>query len=245
MKLKGPNESMRLSKFLSQQGICSRREADQYIERQQILINNEPAQLGQRVGPDDDIEVLKKAKDNMDQKVTIAVYKPVGYVSGHSEGDYKPAHQLIRAESLVRSHPGERTLSFKQRKLLAPVGRLDIDSKGLLLLSQDGAFVKKIIGPDSEVEKEYEVYFEGQLTDEKMNLLKHGLELDGSPLKPAKVKLLEDQKLQIILTEGKKRQIRRMFELVDLTVKSLKRVRIGSYHLSPLTPGQWKYINPK
>lgn len=243
MKFSGPSESMRLSKFLSQQGVCSRREADQYIENKQILINDSPAILGQRVGPGDNIEVLKAAQQSLQNKITIALYKPVGYVSGHSEGDYQPAHSLIREESLVRTKPWHKPISFEQRKSLAPVGRLDIDSKGLLLLSQDGAFVKSIIGPDSQVEKEYEVFIEGDITDDKMKLLSHGLELDGKALKPAKVELVEDQKLKITLTEGKKRQIRRMCELVNLEVKSLKRTRIGNHTLGSLTPGQWTYID--
>ncbi|MCH2535226.1 MAG: rRNA pseudouridine synthase [Bdellovibrionales bacterium] len=243
MKLNGPDESMRLSKFLSQQGVCSRREADQYIENQQILINDKPAVLGQRVGPSDSVEVLKAAKENLESKITIAIYKPVGYVSGHSEGDYKPAHTLIREENLVRTKPWHKPISFEQRKSLAPVGRLDIDSKGLLLLSQDGAFVKSIIGPDNQVEKEYEVFVEGDISDEKIKLLSHGLELDGKALKPAKVTLMEEQKLKITLIEGKKRQIRRMCELVDLEVKSLKRTRIGNHTLAPLTSGQWTYID--
>lgn len=245
MKLKGPEESMRLSKFLSQSNICSRREADEYIEQQQILINSKPAILGQRVGPEDEIEVLKSARENLNSKVTIAIYKPVGYVSGHSEGDYKPAHSLIRPESLVRTEPWHKALSYEQRKSLAPVGRLDIDSKGLLLLSQDGSFVKSIIAPNSEVEKEYEVFVEGEVDDEKLQALSFGLQLDGKPLKKAKVEVLEPQKLKVILTEGKKRQIRRMCELVDLKVLSLKRTRIDKYTLEGLEVGEWKYIDLK
>lgn len=243
MKFKGPEESMRLSKFLSQSNVCSRREADEYIESGLILINDSPAILGQRVGPGDNIEVLKSASESIKSKLTIALYKPVGYVSGHSEGDYKPAHSLIRSESLVRKQPWHKPIEFEQRKSLAPVGRLDIDSKGLLLLSQDGSFVKQIIGPSSEVEKEYEVFVEGEVTADKIQQLEFGLELDGKKLKKAKVKQLEPQKLQIILIEGKKRQIRRMCELVNLNVKSLKRTRIGKYTLEDLEPGQWMYID--
>ena len=129
---------------------------------------------------------------------------------------------------------------------LAPAGRLDIDSTGLLVLTQDGRIAKQLIGEDSEVDKEYLVRVKytrpGKLPTAEMNRLQHGLSLDGKPLKPAKVWWQNDDQLRFVLREGKKRQIRRMCELVGLKVTGLKRVRIGSVMLGKLPEGQWRYL---
>jgi 23S rRNA pseudouridine2604 synthase len=125
---------------------------------------------------------------------------------------------------------------------LAPAGRLDIDSTGLLVLTQDGRIAKQLIGEDSPVEKEYMVRVQGTLVGNGLNLLNHGLSLDGKKLKPAKVSWLNDDQLRFTLNEGKKRQIRRMCELVGLKVTALKRVRIGKVKLGDLPVGQWRYL---
>ena len=125
---------------------------------------------------------------------------------------------------------------------LAPAGRLDIDSNGLLILTQDGRIAKKIIGENSSVDKEYLVRVTGKLSDKGLNLLNHGLSLDGKKLKPAKVSWQNEDQLRFILQEGKKRQIRRMCELVGLKVVGLKRIRIGNVMLGNLPPGQWRYF---
>jgi 23S rRNA pseudouridine2604 synthase len=129
---------------------------------------------------------------------------------------------------------------------LAPAGRLDIDSTGLLVLTQDGRIARHLIGEDSRVEKEYlvrvEPLAEGSVREDAIALLNHGLELDGQPLKPAKVSWQNEEQLRFVLREGKKRQIRRMCELVGYKVLALKRVRIGSVVLGQLPPGQWRYL---
>ena len=125
---------------------------------------------------------------------------------------------------------------------LAPAGRLDIDSTGLIVFTQDGRVAKRLIGQDSDVEKEYLVRVEGTLTEDGMKLLHHGLELDGVKLKPAKVSWANEDQLRFVLREGRKRQIRRMCEMVGLTVTALKRVRTGGIPLGSLPVGQWRYL---
>jgi 23S rRNA pseudouridine2604 synthase len=127
-------------------------------------------------------------------------------------------------------------------KNLAPAGRLDIDSTGLLVLTQDGRVARQLIGENSAIEKEYLVRVEGKLDEKGLKLLNHGLSLDGKALKPARVSWQNEDQLRFILKEGKKRQIRRMCELVGLRVTGLKRVRIGKVMLGDLPPGQWRYL---
>ena len=125
---------------------------------------------------------------------------------------------------------------------LAPAGRLDIDSTGLIVFTQDGRVAKRLVGSHSDVEKEYLVRVEGTLDDAGMKLLQHGLELDGVKLKPARVSWQNEHQLRFLLREGRKRQIRRMCEAVGLVVTGLKRVRTGSVSLGPLPVGQWRYL---
>ena len=134
-----------------------------------------------------------------------------------------------------------------QLRSLVPAGRLDIDSVGLLVLTQDGRIAKQLIGEDTSIEKEYLVRVKymksGKLPDADLQRLNHGLSLDGKPLLPAKVQWQNDDQLRFILREGKKRQIRRMCELVGLKVTGLKRVRIGKVRLGNLPEGKWRYID--
>jgi 23S rRNA pseudouridine2604 synthase len=172
--------------------------------------------------------------------VTILLNKPIGYVSAQPEKGYTPAIMLINASNQVKNNG----LAFNpgHRNKLAVVGRLDIDSKGLLILSQDGVLVKKIIGPESLIEKEYLVRVEGNVSEEALRKLRFGLYLDGKALKRAKVDLLQNNLLKIVLIEGKKRQIRRMCDLVGLKVVNLKRVRIGNVLLGDLPEGKWRFL---
>nr|MCU0840193.1 pseudouridine synthase [Thiobacillaceae bacterium] len=125
---------------------------------------------------------------------------------------------------------------------LAPAGRLDIDSTGLLVLTQDGRVARQLIGEDSEIEKEYLVRVEGCIAPDGLALLNHGLSLDGRKLRPARVEWLNEDQLRFVLREGMKRQIRRMCELVGLKVVGLKRVRIGQVRLGDLPLGQWRFL---
>jgi 23S rRNA pseudouridine2604 synthase len=245
---------VRLSKVMSELGLCSRREADEWIEKGWVLVDGVVTDtLGTRIRPTQNIEILPAAHSAQSQLVTILLHKPVGYVSGQAEDGYEPAVTLINPanhwnedRSGIRFTPGHL-------RTLAPAGRLDIDSTGLLVLTQDGRIAKQLIGGHSEVDKEYlvrvrlgdhTVDVDQHLPADKLALLRHGLELDGVPLKTAQVSWQNGEQLRFVLREGKKRQIRRMCELVGLEVVGLKRIRMGRVTLGTLPPGQWRYLGP-
>jgi len=236
-------EKVRISKLMSERGLCSRREADDYIERGWVRVDGEVvSELGARAYPHQEITLERAARARQTARVTILINKPVGYVSGQAEKGYTPAVALIDARS---RYAGDRSpLRFERRHLegLAVAGRLDIDSQGLLVLTQDGRVARQLIGEDSTVEKEYLVRVQGSLAENGLALLNHGLSLDGKPLRPAQVRWQNGDQLRFVLREGKKRQIRRMCELVGLKVVGLKRVRIGRVALGGLPLGQWRYL---
>ncbi len=235
-------QGVRVSKLLAERGLCSRREADAYIERGLVFVNGERVtQLGTRAAPDAVVTLAGEARAQQARQVTILLHKPVGYVSGQAEDGYKPAVTLVSAASQSADDTAER---FRPAHLkgLAPAGRLDIDSTGLLVLTQDGRVARQLIGENSGVEKEYLVRVQGRLDERGLALLNHGLALDGKALRPARVERLNDDQLRFILKEGRKRQIRRMCELVGLRVTGLKRVRIGRVRLGDLPPGQWRFL---
>ncbi|MBI2309034.1 MAG: rRNA pseudouridine synthase [Rhodocyclales bacterium] len=235
-------EGVRISKLMAERGLCSRREADTYIERGWVFVDGQRVtELGTRAAPDARITLAPEARAKQEERVTILLNKPVGYVSGQPEPGFQPAVSLIGRDTQWRSDSGA---AFRPAHLkgLAPAGRLDIDSTGLLVLTQDGRIARQLIGDDSSVEKEYLVRVDGQLAADGLRLLNHGLSLDGRQLRPAKVEWLNDDQLRFILREGRKRQIRRMCELVGLRVIGLKRVRIGQVRLGELPTGQWRYL---
>jgi 23S rRNA pseudouridine2604 synthase len=239
--------SLRLSKRMSELGIASRREADEWIAKGWVRVDDQVvSELGSRVMPGQRITVDSKAKFQQAQRVTVLINKPVGYVSGQAEDGYEPAFVLVQPQNQWRDdHSGTRFLQSHLRSLV-PAGRLDIDSVGLLVLTQDGRIAKQLVGEDSEVEKEYLVRVEapagGALSDSGLALLRHGLELDGVALRPAEVEWLNEDQLRFVLREGRKRQIRRMCEAVGLKVVGLKRVRVGKVMLGDLPTGQWRYL---
>lgn len=230
---------------MSELGLCSRREADRWITSGWVKVDGKIADtLGLRVPPNARIEIHPAAREHQNEQVTILLHKPVGYVSGQAEDGYEPAVVLIRPENRWVADPS--SIKFQQSHLrgLAPAGRLDIDSTGLLVLTQDGRVAKQLIGEESSVEKEYLVRVEGALSSDGMKYLQHGLALDGKNLKPANVSWQNDQQLRFILRQGRKRQIRRMCELVGLSVTALKRVRSGNVPLGGLPVGKWRYLRP-
>ncbi|HQT80903.1 MAG: pseudouridylate synthase [Ferrovum sp. 37-45-19] len=236
-------ELVRLSKVMSQRGLCSRREADVWIEKGWVYVDgNLINELGYKIHPSQQIEISKKAIHEQNQLITVLINKPIGYVSGQAEEGYIPAIKLITLENYWTENNPKFDGKFNFLKGLAPCGRLDIDSTGLLVLSQDGRVAKNLIGENSQIEKEYLVRYEGHITGEKLSLLNFGLSLDGQQLKPATVTILNDDQLMFKLKEGKKRQIRRMCELVDLKVVGLKRVRIGHIKLGQLPLGKWRFL---
>ena len=246
----------RLNKRMAELGMCSRREADDWIAKGWVKVNGETAVLGKPVSPLDRIEVDPLARGQQDKQVTILLHKPMGYVSGQAEDGHEPAINLIEARTHWRDDRSPIRFAPRQRMGLAPAGRLDIDSVVLLVLTQDGRVARQLIGENSGVEKEYLVRVQyGRLpagevqTDvqslfpaDKIALLCHGLSLDGQALKTALVEWQNPEQLRFVLTEGKKRQIRRMCEQVGLTVVGLKRVRIGRVKLGQLPVGQWRYL---
>jgi 23S rRNA pseudouridine2604 synthase len=233
----------RLSKRMSEMGLCSRREADEWIENGWVTVDGNVVDvLGARVSPFARIEVAKAAAQHQSEQVTILLNKPIGYVSGQAEDGHTSASVLITPENRWADDPSDTTFKRVHLRGLAPAGRLDIDSTGLIVFTQDGRVAKRLIGSHSEVEKEYLVRVEGKLDAAGMKLLQQGLELDGVKLKPARVSWQNEDQLRFVLREGRKRQIRRMCELVGLTVTGLKRVRSGSVSLGPLPVGRWRYL---
>jgi len=237
-------EKQRLCKIMAARGLCSRREADRYIERGLVRVDGEiVSELGSKIFPNQKIELLEAARKRRDAQATFLLNKPVGYLSAaHPERSHKLATDLLDATHRWKEDPSRRRFNPRHLRGLAPAGRLDIDSSGLLILTQDGRIARTVIGEDSSVEKEYLVRVQGQLYKKDLQQLCHGLELDGKPLKPAQVSWQNKDQLRFILHEGKKRQIRRMCELVGLKVVGLKRVRIGQIMLGNLPRGNWRYL---
>jgi len=240
-----PDAPQRVSKLMSERGMCSRREADGYIEQGWVLVDGRPVtELGVRCHPQAEITLKKEGQARQLSLMTFLLHKPIGYVSGQAENGYKPASILLDGPTQWTGDRSGVRFAMSQLKGLAPAGRLDIDSQGLLVLTQDGRVARQLIGENSNVEKEYLVRVSGGLDERDLALLNHGLELDGKPLKPAKVSWQNEDQLRFVLREGKYRQIRRMCEMVGLRVEGLKRVRIGRIPLGDIPPGEWRFLLP-
>ncbi len=236
------DEPIRLSKLMAERGLCSRREADEYIRRGLVIVDGQPvSELGTKVFRYQSVALAAEAERNQRERVTILLNKPIGYVSGQPEKGYRPAAELLTEVNRTPGTAGPK-LSRDHFQGLAPAGRLDIDSQGLIVFTQDGRIAKLLTGESSRVEKEYLVRVEGSLDEQGLQLLRHGLSLDGEPLEAAQVEWLNQDQLRFVLVEGRKRQIRRMCEAVGLKVRGLKRVRIGKVMLGRLPEGQWRFL---
>ncbi|PKO60390.1 MAG: RNA-binding protein [Betaproteobacteria bacterium HGW-Betaproteobacteria-18] len=289
----GPNGTLRLNKRMAELGLASRREADEWIGKGWVKVNGRVAEMGMQVTPDVRIEIDKQATGAQAKQVTVLINKPLGLVSGQAEDGHEPAITLVQPQNRWAQDNARFFFHPSQLKSLVPAGRLDIDSTGLLVLTQDGRVARQLIGEDSLMEKEYlvRVMYTGVLNPaaansaaatyaaapvartaarpaapaqlsriddddpvtqdvqsvfppEKLALLRHGLKLDGQALQTAQVEWQNPEQLRFVLTEGKKRQIRRMCEQVGLKVVGLKRVRIGNVMLGNLPVGQWRYLAP-
>ncbi len=285
----GANGTLRLNKRMAELGLASRREADDWIAKGWVKVNGRVAEMGMQVAPDVKIEIDKLAKGQQANLVTVLINKPLGLVSGQAEDGHEPAITLVQPHNRWAEDNARFFFHGSQLKSLVPAGRLDIDSTGLLVLTQDGRVARQLIGEDAVMEKEYlvRVIYTGvfntaaatsaaatypgrplqkpaaptQLSriddddpissdvqavfpEDKLQLLRHGLSLDGQALKHAKVEWQNPEQLRFVLHEGKKRQIRRMCEQVGLKVVGLKRVRIGKVMLGNLPVGQWRYLAP-
>jgi 23S rRNA pseudouridine2604 synthase len=234
-------EPQRVNRWLAQNGVCSRREAEDLIARGLVSIDGERVDdVGRKIAPGQTLTLADAAESELGGGLSAVLHKPVGVVSAQPEPGQTPAVRLLTRQALI----GESPVVPDARTSLAPLGRLDMDSRGLLLLSDDGVLAKAIIGPDSDVEKEYRVRVTGQITDKKVALLRHGLQLDGRVLRRARVDQVGPQALGFVLKEGRNRQIRRMCELVGLHVVDLFRIRIGPLKLGDLPEGRWRALRP-
>lgn len=230
------HEPVRVNKWLAVEGVCSRREAEALIASGRVSIDGARVDdPGRKIEPG---QTLVLDSDGAPAPMSFALNKPVGYVSAQPEGAQIPAARLLTRANLV----GNCERMPTPRTSLAPLGRLDQDSRGLLILSEDGVLAKALIGEDSALDKEYKVRVEGALNADKLQQLRHGLKLDGKALKPAKIDLLAPGLVRFVLNEGRKRQIRRMCELVGLKVIDLQRVRIGPLLLRDLPEGKWRAL---
>ena len=219
---------MRLNKYIASLNIASRREADRLIQEGYVKVNGiittNPAT---QVSENDNVECnADKTKEN---KIYIKLNKPRGYVVSSNKNEGKPIYNLIK----------------KDFDNIYPVGRLDKDSSGLILLTNDGVFSRQIIGENTECEKEYYVKVNDDIPDGALKKLEFGLSLDGQKLKPAKVKRINKNSFNIILTEGKNRQIRRMCQKIGFEVVILKRLRIAEILLEDLKEGTFKHLTKK
>ena len=229
---------VRVNKWLGQTGVCSRREAEGLIADGLVTIDGEVvADAGRKIAPGQTLVLNDRAEAALAAGVTILLNKPVGYVSGQPEPGKTPAVRLLTPANRM----GDGAAPARDASL-PPIGRLDEDSRGLLLLSSDGVVAKAVIGPQSDLDKEYLVVVDGAVTEARLSRLRHGLELDGRQLKPARVTQVQGQQLRFVLKEGRNRQIRRMCDLVGLEVVDLQRVRIGPLRLSDLPEGRWRHL---
>jgi len=225
-------EPVRLNKYLSDKGICSRREADRLIETGRVKINGIPAAVGQRVSENDEVTVSGKSVDaKAPEKVILAVNKPVGVVC------------------TTRTFPGETNIvdmvSYGTR--LYPVGRLDKDSKGLIFLTNDGKFAQEVTKASGNHEKEYEVVVNKEITEEFLKKMTRGVYLSDLDKKTSRCKVIKtgEKKFRIVLTQGLNRQIRRMCETCGFTVMSLRRIRIMNVELGDLKEGEFREVKGK
>lgn len=211
---------MRINKYLAAQGLCTRREADRYIAQGLVFINGTRAELGSQVNEGDQVETRLPKRSYR----YFAYNKPVGIVT------HSPA-------------PGQKGIAeVAGLGAVAPMGRLDKESHGLIILTDDGRITERLLGPEAAREKEYTVVTKEHIPPSFKKRMEQGVDIEGYITKPATVKILGDKKFSIILTEGKKHQIRRMVAAWGYTVKDLKRVRVMNIKLGSLKPGQYRTI---
>lgn len=235
---------IRLQKLLSECGVASRRSAEELIRRGKVKVNGHVAGIGDKVDPHKDIVTVSgKRVERPDRLRTLMLYKPRGYVTTLSD-----EHGRKCVAELVANAGGR----------LYPVGRLDKDSEGLLLLTNDGDFANAVIHPKSHLPKVYRATLRPEPTDEQLDRFRAGMLLEGEtrPTAPAEIRLIERGNLspaaaadgrvlaEIVLYEGRNRQIRRMFEQMHIEVARLRRVAIGPVKLGMLAPGKWRELKP-
>ncbi len=217
---------LRLNKYISESGICSRREADKFIESGKVYVNGILATLGTRVSPTDTVVVDGKTIKPKSNKVYIALNKPVGITC------------------TTETHVKGNIIDFvNYHERIFPIGRLDKPSEGLIFLTNDGDMVNKILRAGNNHEKEYVVSVDKPITKEFINAMENGIPILGTMTKQCKVRKIGKCTFNIILTQGLNRQIRRMCEYLGFKVTSLKRIRIMNVSLSNLPAGKWRYLS--
>ena len=234
---------IRLSKLMAERGLCSRREADRLIEQGMVLVNGQVVdRLGSRFNPTVDIALAAESLRARWRLVTVLLNKPPGVVSNQPEKGYREATSLITRKSF-QCIAGQKWRELPPTRTLHVAGRLDIDSSGLLVLTQDGQVARQLISPNSQIEKEYVVRLTARVPTAALFQIRGELTLDGHLLKSVEITQIDDRTLRLVLQEGRKRQIRRMCDLVGLKVHSLVRVRIGGVGLGDLSRGRWRYLD--
>jgi len=217
---------MRLNAYLARAGVASRRGADRLIKAGRVSVNGRPAQLNDDVSDADDIK-LNCRRISTQKLRYVLLYKPAGYVT-----TLKDPENRVKVTDLVRID--ERVV---------PVGRLDFNTTGVLLLTNDGELTNKLMHPSSGVDKVYEAEIEGAITDKLLNMLSNGVELEDGKTAPARARKLTNNKLELIIHEGRNHQVKRMLAAVGLSVKKLHRSQYGSLKLDGLKPGQWRELS--
>ena len=229
-------EEIRLQKYLAEAGVASRRKCEEFIQKGRVKINGNVAILGEKVNPEiDKVEFDNKEIGKIEEHVYILLNKPIGYVT--------TAKEQFGRDSVLD------LVKVKQR--IVPVGRLDMYTSGALLLSNDGDFIYKVTHPKHEVDKTYTVTLKGIVTNEDVQKLKNGVEIEGYVTKPAQVKILKTDeeknisRLAITIHEGKNRQVRKMCEAIGKKVQALHRTKIGNIEVKELKLGTWRYLKPE
>ncbi len=224
---------MRIQKYISDCGVMSRRAAEKEIALGHFTVNGQKAEIGQKIDPAKDKVAYKgKPLSGSEKKQYVILYKPRGYVTTMNDEEGRKC-----LPELLKDIP-ERVY---------PCGRLDMDSEGLLILTNDGEVANKLMHPKHHVDKIYHVKIKGEISPEKLELLNSPMVIDGYKIKPVKVSIIERKEghtiLRFILSEGRNRQIRKMCEQAEILITRLKRVSVGDITIGMLTPGKWKYMN--
>lgn len=221
---------MRLQKFLSEAGICSRRKGEAYIKSGLVSVNNATVtELGTKIDPQKDLVTFKGKRVTLkNDPIYIALNKPKGYVTSCRQAGDQIVIDLIDIPERVY-----------------PVGRLDKDSTGLLILTNDGDLHHRLSHPSFDHEKEYDVTVSREISDSSLARIGKGMPIMGTKTRPAKIKRISSRRFRVVLKEGRNRQIRRMVRKVGNQVKSLKRIRIANIKLGKLAPGSWRYLTKK
>ena len=224
---------LRIQKYVSDCGLMSRRAAEREIESGHFTVNGKKATIGQKIDPSHDtVEYKGKALKGRQKKQYVMLYKPRGYVTTMNDEEGRKCLPELLTDIPERVYP---------------CGRLDMDSEGLLILTNDGEVANKLMHPKHHVDKIYHVKIKGEISPEKLELLCSPMEIDGYKIKPVRVSIIERKEgstiLKFVLNEGRNRQIRKMCEQADINITRLKRIAVGELNIGMLSPGKWKYMN--